>query len=145
MSDDWLAELRQMHEADKAKREAEEAQAVQAQAQQSEASRILRQSQAHRLLRDLQKALLGGGGALEISDKTAAYGYEWALLLIWQGPISAARRPNPNDPEPYNYILVGTTEGDLYVNHKKLPATTPNTLKAALLRAAKKPLQQKPG
>lgn len=140
MSDEWLEQLRQLHEADKTKHEAE-APKEQEPPPQSRASELLRQSDAHQLLRQVQKALLGGEGVLDIFDR--AGNYDRVITLAWQGPISAARKPNPNDPEPYNYILVGVRKDKLWVNGKSLPETTPEALKAALVEASKKPGREK--
>ncbi len=139
MSDDWLQQLQQLHEADKAERQTKTAK-EDTQPLPTPASDLLRQSNAHTLLRQVQKALLGGGGMLDIFDRAGQY--ERVITLAWQGPISAARKPNPNDPTPYSYILVGVREGKLYVNGKKLKETTPEALKAALLWASKNPGQE---
>jgi hypothetical protein len=61
------------------------------------------------------------------------------LTLVWQGPVSRARKPDPDDPAGYSYILVGVREGRLWVNGKPLAEATPEALKAALLQAARKP------
>jgi hypothetical protein len=139
MSDDWLQQLQQLHEADKAERQTKTAQ-DDTQPLPTPASDLLRQSNAHTLLRQVQKALLGGGGILDIFDRAGQY--ERVITRAWQGPISAARKPNPNDPTPYRYILVGVREGKLYVNGKKLKETSPEALKAALLWAGKNPGQE---
>ena len=145
MSDDWLEELRQLHEADKAKHQAEAAARQQQQkkkkAQRDKAIDLLRQSQAHELLRQVQKTLLAGQGTLDILDQ--ASDYERVITLVWQGPISAAQRPNPTDPEEYNYVLVGVRQGQLWVNGKQVPSATPEALKVALLRACKNPERAK--
>ena len=139
MSDDWLEELRQLHEADKAKRQTEidAANQRQKQVKRNRAAALLRRSQAHELLRQIQKALLGGQGTLDILDK--ASDYERVITLVWQGPISDARRPNPDDPEKMNYILVGVRQGNLWVNGQKLAGDSPEALRAALLKACKNP------
>ncbi|MBN1218035.1 MAG: hypothetical protein JXM69_03820 [Anaerolineae bacterium] len=136
MSDEWLDQLRQLHEADKAQREAE-APPKPAQPPENRASDILRQSEAHKLLREVQKVLLNGGGTLDIFDRAADY--DRVITLAWQGPISAARKPDPDDPEPYHYILVGVRNEKLWVNGKLLRETTPQVLKAALLEASQNP------
>ena len=145
MSDDWLEELRQLHEADKAKHHAEaktkEQQQQKKQAQRDKAIALLRQSQAHELLRQVQKNLLDGQGTLDIFDQTRDY--ERVITLAWQGPISAAHRPIPDDPEEYNYVLVGVRRGNLWVNGKQVASATPEALKTALLRACKNPGQEK--
>lgn len=141
MSDEWLEQLHQLHEADKAKRQAETKPEEQQNLEPDQASELLRQSKAHELLRQVQKVLLDGEGTLDIFDR--AGDYERAITLVWQGPISAARKPDPDDPEVYNYILVGVRQGKLWVNGKRLASATPEKLKAALLQASKKPGREK--
>ena len=147
MSDDWLEELGQLHEADKTKHQAEtpakKQQQQKKQAQRDKAIDLLRQSQAHELLRQVQKTLLAGQGTLDIFDH--ASDYDRVITLIWQGPISAAHRPNPEDPEVYNYVLVGVRQDKLWVNGKQVPSATPEALKVALLKACKNPGRAKPG
>jgi hypothetical protein len=135
-----LEQLRQLHEADKAKHAAETPK-VSEQPPPNLASELLRQSEAHQWLRQVQKELLNGGGTLDIFDR--AGDYDRVVTLAWQGPISAARKPSPDDPEPYNYILVGVRKGKLWVNGRSLPEATPAALKAALLDACKKPGREK--
>ena len=137
MSDDWLEQLHQLHEADKAKRQPKVKPEEQQQIKLKQAANLLRQSEAHELLRQVQKALLKGKGVLDIFD--AAGQYDRVITLAWQGPISAARTPNPDDPEDYRYILVGARQGKLWVNGKPLASATPEALKAALLQASKNP------
>lgn len=147
MSDDWLDELRQLHEADKAKHQAEAKSKNQQQekkkAQRDKAITLLRKSQAHELLRQVQRTLLAGQGTLDIVDE--ASDYERVINLVWQGPISAAQRPNPEDPAEYNYILVGVRGGKLWVNGKRVSSATPEALKVALLKACKNPGRAKQG
>ena len=144
MGDDWLAQLSQLREDDKAKHQAEaEAEAEkkrQEEARENQAGQLLRQSRAYELLRQVQKALLGGKGVLDVSE--AADDYDLTITLAWQGPISNASKPDPEDPEDCHYILVGVREGKLWVNGKGLPSATPNALKAALLEAGKNPKRQ---
>jgi hypothetical protein len=136
VSDEWLDELKELHDKDKAEQRPKRQDMKQPdRLQQAEA--IMRQSTAHQLLRQVQKVLLRGKGVLEIYD--GASQYDRAIALIWQGPISAARKPNPNDAEDYRYILVGVRDGQVWVNGKALPAATPEALKAALLDASKNP------
>ena len=147
MSDDWIEELRQLHEADKAKHQAEakteDQQQHKKKAQRDKAIDLLRQSQAHELLRQVQRTLLAGQGTLDILDQ--ASDYERVITLVWQGPISTAQRPNPEDPAAYNYVLVGVRQGKLWVNGKRVSSATPEALKAALLRACKNPGRAKQG
>ena len=140
MSDDWLEQIQQLHETDKIEQQAN-IQKEAPPASQTQASDLLRRSKAHTLLRQVQKALLNGGGMLDIFDR--AGDYERVITLAWQGPISAARKPNPDDPTPYHYILVGVRQDDLWVNGKKLRQATPEALKKALLWASKNPGQEK--
>ena len=137
MSDDWLTQLQQLHDDDKAKRQPEPDKAELAKEERRLAAALLRRSKAHELLRQMQKTLLGGGGTLDIFEQ--ASDYERVISLVWQGPLSAARRPDPDDPEPYSYITVGVRDQAVWVNGKRVAKATPATLKAALLQAAKKP------
>ncbi len=140
MSDDWLTQLQQLHDDDKAKNqtppEALDLSVLQKD-KHKKAIKLLHKSKAHELLRQMQKTLLGGGGALDIHEQ--ASDYERVISLVWQGPLSAARRPDPDDPEPYSYITVGVRDQALWVNGKRVAKATPAALKAALLQAAKKP------
>jgi hypothetical protein len=139
MSDEWLDQLRQLHEADRAKRQTK-AIATDKQkelAKRNQAASLLRRSQAHELMRQVQKLLLDGQGTLDILDETSHY--ERVITLVWQGPISAARRPNPDDPEEINYILVGVRQGKLWVNGREVSPGTPETLRTALLKACQNP------
>jgi hypothetical protein len=140
MSDNWLDELHQLHEQDKARHEAAVEQldlSVLASQRNKEAADLLRQVDALNLLRQVQKALLNGKGVLDIFQQTQRY--ERAISLAWQGSISAARKPDPKNPEAYQYILIGVRQGKLYVNDKEVAPVTPEALKIALLEAAKKP------
>ena len=143
MSDDWLNQLNQIREDDKAKRQQAQAETEPLTLPQNQAVDLLRQIKAHELLRQVQRALLGGQGTLDVFDQ--AHDYDRLLALVWQGPISEARRPDPNDPELYSYILVGVRQGKVWVNSKRLPEATPEALKQALLAACKNPRREKPG
>ena len=99
MNDDWLDQLNQIREADKAKHQPK-TEAELAPPPQNLAVELLRQIKAHELLRQVQRALLGGQGTLDTFDR--AQDYDRLLALVWQGPISEARRPDPNDPELYS-------------------------------------------
>jgi len=108
MSDDWLEELQQLREQDKASRQAVVEQLdlnVLLSQREKQAADLIRQADAHNLLRRVQKALLGGKGIIDFLEHESDY--ERAITLIWQGPISAARNPDPEDPEAYQYILIG--------------------------------------
>lgn len=140
MSDEWLDQLRQIREADKAKHQVK-AEPVLKQDKRNEAGELLRQSRAHSLLRQVQKVLLDGQGQIEIVENVGAY--ELGLILTWQGPISAARRPNINTADDYQYILIGVKQGKVWVNDKPLAKITPQMLKTALLEASKNPARRK--
>jgi hypothetical protein len=141
MSDDWLTELQKLREEDEAKRQAElDELDLSVISRQNQAAQILRDSDAHNLLRKVQKVLLNGKGIIDIFDRTKQY--DRAIALIWQGPISDARIPKPDDPDEYHYILVGAKGDNLYVNGRRLKDTTPETLKPALVWASKNPMKQ---
>ena len=89
------------------------------------------------LARRLQSALLGGKGIIDIFDSQDDY--DRIITLVWQGPISNARKPNPEDPAEYQYISVGARGKRLFVNDKEVTSLTPEALKIALVEAAKKP------
>ncbi len=146
MSNDWLKQLHQLHEVDKAKHQLKVKPKEQQQTKLNQAADLLRQSKAHKLLRQVQKTLLKGRGSLDIFDAVDRHDhYDRVITLAWQGPISAARKPNPDDPEDYRYILVGVRQGKLWVNGKSLSSTSPEALKAALLQASKNPGREKQG
>lgn len=144
VSNAWLAQLRQLHDEDKARRDAEatqqQQQAQKELAEQDTITTLLRESRAHELLRQVQKALLDGNGTLSVYDKARTF--DKAIVLAWQGPISDARRPTPDSSDPVFYILVGVRQGQLWVNQQPIKTPTPNALKAALLAAAKNPDSQ---
>jgi hypothetical protein len=132
----WLEQIRQLHEADKLRLQAEQAREKRAQAEPGAAAKLLSQTQAHLLMRQVQSVLLNGGGRLEIVEQPEDY--DRAIVLMWQGPISAARRPDQAG-EDYSYILVAVRQNKVWVNGKAIAATTPEALKAGLLAACKKP------
>ena len=140
MSDPWLDQLRQLHDADKAQHEIKEAKEPE-KPPPNRAGELLRQCEAHKLLRQVQKTLLNGGGTLDVFDR--AKDYDRVITLAWQGPISKARKLDPDDAEPYAYIMVGVRDDKLWVNDKRLPEITPQALKTALLEAGKKPGREK--
>lgn len=137
MNDDWLQQLRQLREDDLARQRNSLEAKKQVQSPQRQASDLLRQARAHELLRQVQRTLLDGQGLLDIFERKGQY--DRVLTLVWQGPISAARKPDPDDPAGYSYILVGVREGRLWVNGKALSEATPAALKAALVLAARNP------
>jgi len=133
-NDSWLTQLQQLREADATQQQAQELR----QTQRERSVSLMRQSRAHVLLRQVQKALLGGEGAIKVYENVE--GYDQVFVLMWQGPISSAREPDRVE-EPYSYILVGVKEGQVWVNGQALPKPDPEAMKAALLQASKAPLQ----
>lgn len=136
----WAAQLRQLHDADKAKRQAETAQQLRTQGRQQAEVELMRQSKAHALLRQVQKAYLDGEGVIKVFENVE--GCSVVLVLMWQGPISAARVPDRLE-EPYSYISVGVKDGRLWVNGKALSKATAEGLRVALLQACKEPAQKR--
>ncbi len=142
MPDNWLDELYQMHNEDKAKQQASEKTdpldlSVLSKNRVELAAAVLRSVNALNLVRRLQSALLGGKGIIDTSDSRDDY--DRVITLVWQGPISNARKPNPEDPTEYQYISIGVRGKKLYVNDQEVTSLTPEALKSALVKAAKKP------
>lgn len=92
-------------------------------------------------MRRLQSALLGGKGIIDVFDSKDDY--DRIITLVWQGPISNARNPNPEAPTKYQYISVGARGKKLDVNDQKVTSLTPEALKIALVEAAKPPSKAK--
>ena len=136
--DDWLNQIKQLHDEDKLRLqgEQEQEQERQAQARRDVAMKLLGQSKAHELLRQVQKALLNGGGILKVLDQSEEY--DQAIVLMWQGSISAARKPDKAN-EDYSYILVAVRDNKIWVNGTALAKLTLEALKLSLLEACKKP------
>lgn len=132
--DGWLAELEQLYQADKAVQDAAAEQTRLATQRQQQASQLMQDSRAHELLRQVQKALLAGHGVLRFY--TNAGGYDQAVALLWQGPISRAEKPL-KDEKADGLILVGVREGKLWVNETPLSESTSAALKQALLAACR--------
>ncbi len=140
----WLDALIEIRQDDKAQHEAEAKEEtseldLSVIGKQNQATRLLSMCDAHKLLRRVQSLLLDGKGMIDVFDRTNDY--ERAIALVWQGPVSQARIPNPQDPEPYQYILVGATSRKVYVNKRELEFSTPEALKEALVWAARNPLR----
>jgi hypothetical protein len=135
----WLQQIRQLYEADKLRLEAE--QAREERTEPDAAAELLSQTQAHLLMRQVQRALLNGGGRLEIVEQPEDY--DRAIVLMWQGPISAVRRPD-RAGEDYSYILVAVRQNKVWVNGQAISAATPEALKAALVQACKNPRRVRP-
>jgi hypothetical protein len=142
MNNDWLDELNEIREADKAK------QAAQAKTgpvdagvlgRREQASLTLRKCEAHKLLRRVRSVLLADRGLVDVFDRVKDY--DQAIALLWQGPVSNARTPKPDDPEACYCILVGAKGDKLFVNNQPVRPATPDALKPALVRAAKNPLR----
>ncbi len=132
--DGWLAELEQLHQADRVVQDAAAEQARLAEQRQQQANRLMQDSRAHELLRQVQKALLAGKGVLRFYTNVG--GYDQAVALLWTGPISRAEKPVKDDKAD-GMILVGARDGQLWVNEAPLPEPTPPVLKQALLVACR--------
>jgi len=143
MNDNWLKELQQLYQADKINQQAQTAQLQEAARQQNEAADLLRQHKAHELLRLVQKNLLAGKGQLTVVEKPRKF--DRAIVLAWQGPVSDARRPNPNSGKDYHYILIAVKNKQVWVNNQPVYPATADALQAALLQAAKNPAVKQPG
>jgi len=94
----WLDELYNLREEDKARRQTEpeplDLSVLTAQ-REKQAADVLRQADAHNLLRRVQRALLDGKGIIDIFEHKS--NYERLITLVWQGSVSMARNPNPED------------------------------------------------
>ncbi len=134
-TDEWLSQIRRLHDEDRLKLQREQEQ-QQSQSRQEAAAELLRQSKAHELLRYVQKALLNGAGLLQVLGQSEEY--DEAIVLMWQGAVSAARKPN-NVNEDYSYILVGVKKNKVWVNGKAISEVTSEALKAGLLEVCKSP------
>ncbi|MBP7998537.1 MAG: hypothetical protein KA314_15875 [Chloroflexi bacterium] len=132
--DEWLKELEKLHEADKAVQDAAAAQVQLAEQRKQRAAQLMQDCRAHELLRQVQKALLGGKGVLRFYTNSG--GYDQAVALLWQGPISQAEKP-VKDEKADGLLLVGTREGQLWVNEMPVAAPTAPALKQALLEACR--------
>ncbi|MCL4868567.1 MAG: hypothetical protein KJ063_06355 [Anaerolineae bacterium] len=130
INDEWLAELEQLHQTDKKIQEAAAAQAQSAELRQQQATQLMQDTRAHELLRQVQKTLLASQGVLRFY--TNAGGYDQAVALLWQGPVSQAQKP-VKDELADGVILIGTREGQMWVNEEPLPEPTPQSLKQVLL------------
>lgn len=144
MPDNWLDELQQIRDEDAVQQKQAEKLptpkidlSVLSSHRDKSAADLLKHCNAHNLLRRVQHALLAGKGVIDLVDQSGQY--DRAMTLMWQGPVSAARRPDPEDPEEYHYIVVGVRAGKLYVNSHEVTPMTPEALKTALVKAAKKP------
>ena len=139
VDDGWLAQLKQLRQADEAKQRIQELRRKQLLDQTEPAADLMSQSRAHALLRQVQKVLLGGEGVIKVYENVE--GYDRAFVLMWQGAISKARKPDRLE-EPYSYILVGVKEGRVWVNEQVLAEATPEAMKEALLAASREPKQR---
>lgn len=107
--------------------------------QRDQAISAMRVIEAHKILRRVNDALLNGKGIIkDIQDAK----YDQGLALIWQGPVSQARPPRPNDADKCRFIMVTAKGKQVFVNHTPLKNITPEEFKAALVKAAKKPIEQ---
>lgn len=102
-NDAWLEQIKQLHEQDKIRRQGERKPAAQSQSRRERAADLMRQSKALELLRQVQKALLNGAGVIRVFEEPKEY--DRAMVLMWQGPISAARKPTEGGAD-VSYIIV---------------------------------------
>lgn len=134
----WLDELEQIRKDDEVEQDEKQLELdLSILGNQGQASSVLRVSEAHNLLRRVNNVLLNGKGTIDFFDTTQEY--DRAIILVWQGSVSKARVPNPDDPTDFYYIMVGARAKTLYVNDRKLKDITPEALKNALVWAAKNP------
>jgi hypothetical protein len=139
--DEWLAQLRQVYEADRARQQAEREREAYDEAQVT-AEQLLQQCKAHGLVRQVQKTLLDGGGQLHFYQDVG--GYEQAIVLMWAGPISDARKP-AKIADVDASIIVGANDGGVFVNDEKLADVSPDGLRRRLLEVAQRlASEQKP-
>ena len=136
MSDSWLDDLEALYEADKKKQE-EPPVTAPGLLQPPAAADILRSLNALKLLQRVQSILLRGGGSIDEYDHHSSF--DRLVTLVWQGPISAARPPAAEDPTDFYFIAIGVKGQKVYVNDKHLANPTPQTLRQALVTAAKQP------
>jgi hypothetical protein len=131
--DDWGSQLRQLYEADKTRRQAQEKSKA-APEPGIVAAQLLQCCRTHELMRQLQKTLLNGGGNLRFYEEVG--GYAQAVALMWSGPISAATKP-PRIEDVDAAIIVGANEEGVFVNDSRLSEVSPAALKRALLERAR--------
>jgi len=131
----WLDELRLLNKQDNDKRK-KSGPELDLSVLSTSSVDILKKTGAYSMLKQMQTALLNGQGVINVFENHQEY--DRIVALVWQGPISAARRPDPINPEAYHYIAVGVRKGKLYVNDTEVLPTS-DDLKAALVQAAKKP------
>ena len=131
--DEWLDELRQIYEEDRARREAREKSRAEREPRKT-AGQFLKQCRAHELMRHVQKALLDGGGTLRFYEDVG--GYDQAVILMWKGPISnAAKLADIEDVD--TSIIVGANGEGVFVNDRKLSDASPEALRDTLLELAR--------
>ena len=129
---DWLAELRQIYETDKAYKQAQKDSQPEAEAVVT-AGEYLQRCSAHELMRQVQKTLLDGGGKLEFYENVG--GYEQAVVLMWAGPISEAAKPATIEDVDAS-IIVGANAQGVFVNDERLANVSPDALRQRLLELA---------
>lgn len=128
---DWEAELNRIRR-ENARQQPDESAAPQS----GRVDQLLHEVEALRHLRDMRRLLLGGVGRIELFED--AGGYDLVLALMWDGPISRARPPKAEARDGY-HIFIGVRNNRLFVNNRPLTPANSDTLKAALLQAARRP------
>mgnify|MGYP001240631774 CR=1 FL=1 len=137
---DWLDQLSQLRDEDqKQQEELSKKLDLSVLGRRDQAKTALKVAEAHNLLRRMNAVLLGNKGLIDVFDSIE--NYDEAITLVWQGPISQARRPNPDNPAPVSYVMISAKGRNIYVNHKKCQIT-PEAMKAALVQAAQNPLKK---
>lgn len=146
MADNWMDELYQMHNEDKAKQEVSKKNvapldlSILSKNRTEMAAAAMRSVNALAVVRRLQSALLGGKGIIDTFD--GQEDYDQTITLAWQGTFSTARKPEGMGH--YWCVLVGARGKKIFVNHNEVTPLTPENFKAALVEAAKTPIKVKP-
>lgn len=137
---DWLDELYRVRRKDEEREGQKDTRLdLSVLGRRDQAVSVLRVCEAHKLLRRVNEALLNGKGFLKELENSK---YDQAFVLTWQGSITKAHPPRADDPDDCFIIMVAAKGKEVFVNHKHLKSITPESLKAALVHAAKNPLKQ---
>ena len=132
--DEWLVQLRNLYDVDKAQHQANK-QSQARDTSQETADAFMRRCKAHALMRQVQRTLLNGEGALHFYENVG--GYDRAVVLMWRGPISAASKPAKIE-DVNNAIIVGANDRGIFVNDEELAEPSPAALRQALLALARR-------
>lgn len=138
-ADEWVAQLREVYETDKARQQAKETSSADSEPVLT-SELLLQQCKAHELMRQVQKTLLDGRGKLQFYEDVG--GYDRAIVLMWVGTISDASEPASIE-EVDASIIVGANGEGIFVNDTRLSEATPGALRQALLDVAQGFLTEK--